>query len=122
MEDLFTKFSQYAYPAVVHQQQLGDQHAWLTEFWEKKITIIQNRLADHGRPFIAGTDRPTIADFKAFVYASTVFDRHPNNLYPAELRSEVQAMMNKAPEYANWFNTMSQELARYLAERLYSPL
>ena len=39
---------------------------WFANFWDKVIPVLEARLAEHGRKFLAGTERPTIADFKAF--------------------------------------------------------
>ena len=39
---------------------------WFANFWDKVIPVLEARLSEHGKKFLAGTDRPTIADFKAF--------------------------------------------------------
>jgi glutathione S-transferase len=48
----------------------GMADKWFADFWDKVIPVLETRLSGHGKKFIAGTDRPTIADFKAF---QTVF-------------------------------------------------
>ena len=40
--------------------------SWFSGFWDKVIPVIEARLEEHGQKFIAGTDTPTVADFKAF--------------------------------------------------------
>lgn len=40
--------------------------AWFEKFWDKIIPVLEARLSGHGKKFLAGTERPTIADFKAF--------------------------------------------------------
>ena len=40
--------------------------AWFEKFWDKVLPVLEARLSGHGKKFLAGTDRPTIADFKAF--------------------------------------------------------
>ena len=122
MDDLFPVFGAYAYPAVMHNAPVGDEDEWLENFWQKKITLIQGRLADHGKAFIAGSERPTIADFKAFVYVSIVFDRKPDNFYSPALREKVTDKISASPNYARWVNVMYQELASYLATRQCRPL
>mmetsp|Transcript_9672 Transcript_9672/g.11908 ORF Transcript_9672/g.11908 Transcript_9672/m.11908 type:complete len:85 (+) Transcript_9672:326-580(+) len=83
MEELFNAFGSYAYPAVVLKEgRVGSEEEWLSEFWERKIHLIDNRLAEHGQTFLAGTESPTIADFKAFVFVSIVFDLSEDNFYP----------------------------------------
>ena len=39
---------------------------WFANFWDKVIPVLEARLAEHGKKFLAGTNTPTIADFKAF--------------------------------------------------------
>ena len=39
---------------------------WLEDYWDKIIPVVEARLVEHGKPFIGGTSKPTIADFKAF--------------------------------------------------------
>ena len=79
-------------------------------------------MSDHGDTYIAGTTAPTIADFKAFVFVSIVFDRKRENMYPEELRAKVQAKISAAPHYARWVNAMYHELASYLSTRQCRPL
>lgn len=39
---------------------------WFAKFWDMVIPVCEARLVEHGKKFLGGTDRPTIADFKAF--------------------------------------------------------
>ena len=39
---------------------------WFEKLWNKVIPVLEARLNEHGEKFLAGTKRPTIADFKAF--------------------------------------------------------
>ena len=48
---------------------------WFADYWDKLIPVIEARLAAHGKPFVGGTDRPTIADFKAI---QTVIGSNPD--------------------------------------------
>lgn len=67
VEDHQVKFTKYIIPVTQGQKitEEGSQE-WFEGYWDKVIPIIDARLADHGEKFIAGTKRPTIADFKAF--------------------------------------------------------
>ena len=69
MDDLVPKFSAYLFP-LTKGEPLGDPEAWLTEFWDKMISVVERRMNKHGKKFVAGTDRPTIADFKLFAPVS----------------------------------------------------
>ena len=46
------------------EESQGD--TFVASYFAKVLPIIERRLAAHGKNFLAGTDRPTIADFKAF--------------------------------------------------------
>ena len=65
-EDHTNKFAGYLFPATKNQPISENAGDWLSDYWEKVLNVIEKRLAEHGKPFIAGTDKPTIADFKAF--------------------------------------------------------
>ena len=66
VEDLQPKYAGYIFPVTTGAQLSEDASEWFSGYWDKVIPIIEKRLAGHGKTFIAGTDRPTIADFKAF--------------------------------------------------------
>ena len=69
-DDILGKFSGYVFPAVIGSGEVGSRSVsreeHMTQFWDKQIKVVQGRLAEHGKPFVAGTDSPTIADFKLF--------------------------------------------------------
>ena len=58
----------YIYDPLLAQQPFDESRAdqWFETFWNKVIPVYEKRMAGHGRKFLAGTDRPTMADFKAF--------------------------------------------------------
>ena len=73
----------YIAPALNGKPISEDCDSWIADFWKPQVQIIGNRLAGHGKKFIAGTDRPTIADFKAFTFYSTSFsDLNPGCAVP----------------------------------------
>ena len=73
-------------------------------------------MAAHGKPFVAGTAAPTIADFKLFAQPSVAFPRtNPQCIVSQELQDEIQAKIDAAPQYKAWFDRMAQELSAYLA-------
>lgn len=55
---------------------------WISEFWNKSISVFEKRLSGHGKKFLAGTDRPTIADFKAFATVIMNLDSNQGNVLP----------------------------------------
>lgn len=83
IEDVVDIFFKYPLPAVAFHRAPGDADAWFADFWEKLVPVLDKRLAGHGKPFIAGTDRPTIADFKASIFWGIVFQdcRGEQNFY-----------------------------------------
>ena len=64
-EDLQPSIGQYLFP-VQFGRPHGDRQRFLDGWFRKHMKVCGDRLASHGKPFLAGTDRPTIADFKMF--------------------------------------------------------
>ena len=70
-EDMMGAIPAYTAPLLsggVPNEAIADQ--WVNKSWRKMVTVLEGRLAGHGKPFLAGTDRPTIADFKAFQHVT----------------------------------------------------
>ena len=67
VEDHQVKFTKYIIPVTQGKiiTEEGSQE-WFESYWDKVISVIDTRLAGHGETFIAGTKKPTVADFKAF--------------------------------------------------------
>ena len=87
------------------QESEGDN---LVNGWCMKVfPVIERRLAAHGKTFIAGTDRPTIADFKAFqLHMSTIDPQSPANVVPPSVQAKVEAAIAKHPTYSRWVMAM----------------
>ena len=91
-------------------------------FWDKQIAVVQGRLQASGKPFAAGTDRPTIADFKLFAQPSFGLpDCNPACVIPEATQEQTQAKIDAAPLYKAWIARMKTELSSYLAVRKPSP-
>ena len=82
---------------------------WVQDYWENVVPIVASRLSSHGKPFIGGTDRPTIADFKAFAHVSTGTDLNPASLVPVAIHQRVNAIIARNPAYAHWIENMKSE-------------
>ena len=63
---------------------------WFDNFWNKVIPVLDARLAEHGKKFLAGTDRPTIADFKAFQTVIMNLDSNTACVLTPEIRSRLK--------------------------------
>ena len=61
-------FVQYVMPKMLGGE-LGDQDKFMA-FWTKQSACLEARLAAGKKTFAAGTDKPTIADFKLFAQVS----------------------------------------------------
>ena len=72
MEDILNLFMKSLLPVMFGYGPFADPETHLT-FYDKHTTVIEARLTAHGKPFVAGTDRPTIADFKMFAPISFGF-------------------------------------------------
>ena len=121
-EDILGKFGGYIFPAVMGKGEPGsgsvsrEQHMNL--FWDKQIGVLEGRLSGHGKPFVAGTDRPTCADFKLFAQPSIgLSDTNPNSMIPQADQDEIMGKINAAPHYAAWRLRMKSELEAFLASQ-----
>ena len=94
----------------------ADITEWCEKFWDKVIPVTEARLAKHGKRFLAGTDRPTICDFKAFcAYANTFCN--PGCPLSQSNKDKIQAKVDAAPCYAAWVRTMKAETDNYCQTR-----
>jgi hypothetical protein len=94
---------------------------WFTKFWDVVIPVLDARLVEHGERFLAGTQRPTIADFKAF---QTVFMNLESNrgcALSAQLLNRVKTRMQASPAYWRWVQNMEQECSGYIQSRTPAP-
>ena len=78
---------------------------------------MEKRLQMHGKPFIAGTDRPTIADFKLFACPSVGLDINSATIIPPSVQAMCQAQIDAHPLYKRWLDSMKSELSSYLQVR-----
>ena len=87
------------------------------EAWAKKHKILEARLAGHGKSFIAGTDKPTLADFSvAGMYLTTVYSS--SWMANGPLCDVVKQQLEGCPNLKRYLeNTLMTEFAKYLAER-----
>ena len=88
--------------------------AWFSDFWDKVIPVLEKRLSGHGKKFIAGTDRPTIADFKAFQTVIMNLDSNSGCVLPQDIRDRLRNCMSASPCYYRWVQCMEQELSAYI--------
>ena len=54
-------------------EELATKREEYLQFWDKHVQVIGDRLKASGKPWIGGTDRPSIADFKCFAQPSFTF-------------------------------------------------
>ena len=89
-EDIVGMFVQYLMAKVMSggTADYGDLEKYLG-FWQKQSSVVEKRMA-HGKPFVAGTDRPTIADFKLFGQVSYGF---PDSCQACMIPPEVQGQV-----------------------------
>ena len=87
---------------------------WMTNFWGKVIPVLSKRLQGHGKKFIAGTDRPTIADFKAFQVVWPNLETNPASCLSPATKQLVKSAMMADATYYRWVQSMCQEMHEYL--------
>ena len=107
-EDIVGMFVQYIFP-VLSGGDPGDEEKYIT-FWNKQSAVVEKRLKGHGKPFVAGTDRPTIADFKLFAQVGYGFpDSAQACAIPPEVQGKAQAVIDGCPAYKAWIARMKTE-------------
>ena len=83
--------------------------------------MIEARLSEHGEKFIAGTSRPTIADFKAFqAQIATLYN--PVTPVPPPILNTLNEKIQASPQYAKWTKLMKVELFDYIMDRPPRPI
>ena len=88
-------------------EELATKRESFMQFWDKHIQVLGDRLKASGKPFIGGTDRPSIADIKCFAQPSFIFpDISSGTLVPEADLAEVQAKIDACPEYKAWIDRM----------------
>ena len=63
---------------------------------EKVCTMIQRRLSTTGKPYVAGTDQPTIADIKTYEYLAVSVGNEKAPM-SADLRQQLKDVVAKYP-------------------------
>ena len=92
--------------------------AFVNGCFGKICPVIERRLAAHGKTFIAGTDRPTIADFKTFqLHMSTLDPQGSANIVSPAVHAKVNAVIDRHPAYKRWMMAMKNKLTDYIASR-----
>ena len=117
VEDLQPKYVGYLFPAITGGAVSEDASTWFADYWDKVIPVIEARIAGHGKTFIAGTDRPTIADFKAFQTVISGTSINPACVVPESVRAQLEQKFAASPNYQRWVDAMKGELASYLPNR-----
>jgi len=79
---------------------------WFTKFWDVVIPVLDARLVEHGERFLAGTQRPTIADFKAFQTVIMNLDSNSACVLTPNIRAQLKQKMQAKPAYYRWVQTM----------------
>ena len=119
IEDNTAKITKYLEPAVFGgatlEVEAGKQ--WCQDVWCPLLSVLENRLKGHGKNYIAGTAKPTIADFKCF-YPYLVVALNADSPCPSEVVSEIKdKCTSDFPCVKQWLTRMeSEQLSRYIKE------
>ena len=106
------------YPLIMGQK-FDDKEAVAAflEQWDKMGKLLDARLGEHGKQYIAGTDRMSIADF---VVSSHYFGLIYNDdgAVQGKLKQQVLNVIAETPHLKRYLeNTMAEELEGYLETR-----
>jgi hypothetical protein len=79
------------------------------------VQLIGNRLNGHDKPFIAGTETPSICDFKAMYGLRCMLKNfNPACVVPEEVQEKVMAVIETYPRFKAWAMRMRQEEDNYI--------
>lgn len=78
------------------------EDGWFTGYWDKIMPVVEKRLAGHGKKYIGGTDRPSIADFKLFGTLSMVSSLNPATCVPASATARLDQKIESMPQFKRW--------------------
>ena len=119
MEDNLGKCNGWIFPAATGGQvDMTKEDAWFADYWDKVIPVMEARLAEHGKKYVAGTDTPTIADFKCFAQVSRASKINPNTAVPASTLQKLEQKIRASPGYSRWYDNMCRETNNYLMTRI----
>ena len=123
VEDTTDKLGAYVAPAVFALQELNvqDGSRWIGDYWVPAMTLLEKRLKKHGKNWLAGTIKPTIADFKVFVPYMVILCNSATPV-PEDVKVMLKREMEKFPLYKAWAERMSQELEEHLEDIPSRPL
>ena len=109
---------QALYPIIMHQK-FGDKEAEakFLDKWEELGNLLEGRLQKHGKKFIAGTDKITIADFVVSShYYGLIYN--DDSALTGNLKLKVMQTIQSTVNLQRYMEvTMKAELADYLEKR-----
>ena len=80
--------------------------------WKKKGDLLENRLKMHGKPFIAGTDSPTLADFSVIChYFAQVYNK--NSAFGPLAQRVQDEVIAKQPNLKRYIETCVKEVPEF---------
>ena len=89
-----------------------EQTAACFAMYEEFCNWGEAQLTKHGKEFLAGTDGPTVADFRYIVqFSDSVYNYDPSSVLGAEMQRRVKAMVDTKPALKKWIlETMAEVL------------
>ena len=94
---------------------------WCADFWDQALPLLEARLAGHGKTYIGGTDRVTIADLKSCqCLLSTVWN--PTTPIPSSVIDMLNQKFTQYPNFNRWAQNMRQVLDSYINSTTHGPL
>ena len=97
------------------------EEQFLEEFWDPHIRVVAARLREHGKDFLAGTNKPTVADFKMFGQVSMAMgEMNTGSIVPTEVQEKIRKKIYAVPCYRDWIRSMKKELNQHLSTRSFA--
>ena len=90
-----------------------DQTNTCIEMYEKFIALGNEQLTKHDKPFLAGTNTPTIADFRLIPqFSDGVYNDEESCKLGKEMQDRVRDMIEKKPVLKKWIDRMMLEVIK----------
>ena len=81
----------------------AEQTAACFAMYEELATWGEAQLTKHGQSFLAGTNTPTIADFRYIVqFGDSVYNDEASSVLGPEMKERVKAVINTKPALKKW--------------------
>ena len=79
------------------------EEQFLSDFWDAHIRVVDARLRESSKDYVAGTNAPTVADFKMFgEVGMALAETNDGTIVPKEVQAKIREKIKAVPTYKDW--------------------